>query len=439
MTCEQFNNLMHDYLDGLLSDEARQDMDRHVRECPDCLEALSEMKEVLKLLKDLPIEPLPENFEANLHEALVRESVALNLNKASHASFSARFKKWQRGLSYAAAVFLVGVVGLGGGSALLGNLNQKTASAVAMEESLDYGAAQDVNVALSSPQVSPMAPDLANTGAASNDSGRMKVAEGGTPEAPAEGEIAPTGASGTDAFTPGEIKRIQTAQLNLEVIDYQGAVDAFINHVTTFGGYVENSQTGTYTQRIGGKDVTLHEGFMVLRVPNEQFQALLTAIGDQGKVIYETSLVNDVTDQYRDTYQELKNLEVREGALREIMTKAKNVTEIIEVERELSRVRQDINNLGSQLKGWDRLVAMSTIHVNLREVRDTTSAVNPPEPGLMQRAKEAFVNTVNGMIEGFEKLFVGLVGLLPILVPVTLVAGLGLWYGARLRKRKNKA
>lgn len=444
MSCDQFKSQLHDYLDGALSAMEQDNLEAHAEACPECAKELSEMKEVLKLLKDLPIEPLPENFEANLHEALVRESAAMQHNpnqvhgqKAeARVNFKARFNKWQRGLSYAAAVFLVGIVGLGGAGSVLNNLQMKSAEAAVNE---------DLNVAYSGD-------NMGFAGAAKgNDSVtvtnmKLGAAPEAAPEAAADMALRETAtiqapsavAQPQDAFSPEAIKRIQTAQVNLEVTAYQAAMDSLTTHVSNLGGYIENSQTGTYTQRIGGQDITLHEGFVVLRVPAEQFQALQAAVGDLGKVVYSAAQVVDVTDQYRDTYNELKNLEVREAALRAIMAKAKTVTETIEVERELSSVRSSINALGTQLKGWDRLVAMSTITVNLREVRDTTSSVNPPQPGLFDRAREAFVNTINAMIESFEKLFVWTVGILPVALPVLLVGSGGFWIYRRRAKRRAK-
>lgn len=439
MTCEQFKSQLHDYLDGALSAKEQDNLEAHAAACPECAKELSEMKEVLKLLKDLPIEPLPENFEANLHEALVRESAAMQHNPdqvhgekpEARVNFKARFNKWQRGLSYAAAVFLVGIVGLGGAGSVLNNFQMKSADA-AVNEELNVSYSGD-NIGFAGAAEGVDANANLKMGAAPEAAADMAVRESATVEAPS------VATQPQDAFSPEAIKRIQTAQVNLEVTAYQAAMDSLTNHVTNLGGYIENSQTGTYTQRIGGQDVTLHEGFVVLRVPAEQFQALQAAVGDLGKVVYSAAQVMDVTDQYRDTYNELKNLEVRETALRAIMAKAKTVTETIEVERELSSVRASINALGTQLKGWDRLVAMSTITVNLKEVRDTTSSVNPPQPGLFDRAREAFVNTINAMIESFEKLFVWTVGILPVALPVILLGGGGYWIYRRRAKRRAKA
>lgn len=437
MTCEQFKSQLHDYLDGALSAKEQDNLEAHAAACPECAKELSEMKEVLKLLKDLPIEPLPENFEANLHEALVRESATLQQKSGARVNFKARFNKWQRGLSYAAAVFLVGIVGLGGAGSVLNSFQMKSAEAAVTEE-LNVAYSSD-NVGFAGAAEGADANPSLKMGAAPEAAADMATAQ---PQGAQDGRaVAPadTGANPQDAFSPEAIKRIQTAQVNLEVTAYQATMDSLTAHVSNLGGYIENSQTGTYTQRIGGQDVTLHEGFVVLRVPAEQFQALQAAVGDLGKVVYSAAQVVDVTDQYRDTYNELKNLEVRETALRAIMAKAKTVTETIEVERELSSVRASINALGTQLKGWDRLVAMSTITVNLREVRDTTSSVNPPQAGLFDRAREAFVNTINAMIESFEKLFVWTVGILPVALPVILLGGGGYWIYRRRSKRRTKA
>ncbi len=435
MTCDQIQEKMHDYLDGDLSSEMRAQIEAHLDDCPACKEAYSDLKEVLQLLKELPIEPLPENFEATLHEALERESKAIRQTVQNKVSpLRQRFKKWQRGLSYAAAVFLVGVVGLSGMdgfSSLLQNQSKMSDEAtveMASDSGVRSGApelmakSEDVNF---SESLSAVAPEEAPVDAPV-DTPIVSTALAPV-EAPAKSD---------DPFTPQEIKRIYSGQVSLEVTAYDQALNRVTKQVTDLGGYVENQQTGTYNQIIGGKDVLLHEGFVVLRVPAEHFNTVMTSLAGQGKVLNTSQQTSDITAEYRDTYQELKNLQVREASLREIMAKAANVTEIIEVERELSRVRQEINAYGSQLAGWDRMVAHSTIHVNIREVRDTTSAVNPPQAGLFARAREAFVKTVNAIIEGFDRLFVATVGAMPIVLPLLLVSVLGWFAYKRFLKRK---
>lgn len=421
MTCQSIQEKMHDYLDGVLPEELCADFEAHLGNCPECAKEVEALREVLQLLKEMPIEHLPEDFEATLHEALVRESETIK-NRQVDTTFKVRFKKWQKGLTYAAAVFLVGVVGLSGLNSMPSLLATKSAAPeMARSE----------------------APANEKLGIQFNESVMDNVEEAAPGAVGANMAFAPAEVEATsvevtsvesDPFTPEAIKRIKTAQITLEIKAYTETFERIGALVTNLGGYVENAQTGTYTEYVGGQSILLHEGYMVLRLPQENFEAVLNSVGEEGTVVSSAEQVEDITSFYRDTYQELKNLEVREASLRDIMAKASNVTEIIEVERELSRVRQEINRYGTQLNAWDRQVALSTIHVSLREVRDTTTVVNPPQKNLFESAKAAFVNTINQMIEWFEKLFIAFVGALPVLLPLTIL-GAVVWMGYKRRKK----
>jgi hypothetical protein len=64
--CSEFSEFYTDYIDGALNEEMRAEFDAHLNICPDCVKQLESFKSVITTLHELPIEPLPDDFNARL-------------------------------------------------------------------------------------------------------------------------------------------------------------------------------------------------------------------------------------------------------------------------------------------------------------------------------------------------------------------------------------
>jgi hypothetical protein len=81
----------------------------------------------------------------------------------------------------------------------------------------------------------------------------------------------------------------------------------------------------------------------------------------------DRSTGTDVTGTYVDLEARLKNLKTTESQLVEIMGKANNTKDILEVEKELSRVRGDIESYTAQMNTLKNRIDFSTITVTVSE------------------------------------------------------------------------
>lgn len=72
MNCEEFKNLISSYIEGDCSKNA--EFERHMDGCPQCREALEQTKKIMALCAALPEQPLPQGFEARLHQRLTQEA-----------------------------------------------------------------------------------------------------------------------------------------------------------------------------------------------------------------------------------------------------------------------------------------------------------------------------------------------------------------------------
>jgi predicted nuclease with TOPRIM domain len=81
----------------------------------------------------------------------------------------------------------------------------------------------------------------------------------------------------------------------------------------------------------------------------------------------------DVTEQYIDLKARLENAQREEKILLDFLNKATNVKDMLEIEKELSRIREQIEYYTGQLKYLESRIDYSTITIELSEPR-------PPAP-----------------------------------------------------------
>ena len=160
-------------------------------------------------------------------------------------------------------------------------------------------------------------------------------------------------------------KIIKTAILDIETLEFDETVSILTEKAARFGGYVEQSRT---------TGVRLHEtnngrsASMVLRIPSSRFMEFLNVIEDTGNMIHKEIGGEDVTYEYFDTEARLKSLKVQEDRLLSLLSKSEKLEEIIEVERELSHIRYQVETLTGTLKKYDDLIDYSTLTVRVIEV-----------------------------------------------------------------------
>ena len=190
---------------------------------------------------------------------------------------------------------------------------------------------------------------------------------------------------------PADRKVISNGSLFLQVEDVRAAAGAVRGVAEALGGFVEQFS-------VSGND-DFADGFVVVRVPQEQFFTAIDRIGALGDVLSESLGSQDVTAQFVDLDARLRSLQAEEARLIELLELADGVSDILLLERELARVRTDIERFQGQLNFLERQVALSTISVNLVPPRGVFT--EPPSASLTLEANnvEAVGDTIRGLAE----------------------------------------
>jgi len=156
-------------------------------------------------------------------------------------------------------------------------------------------------------------------------------------------------------------KLIRNAQLDLQVKSYQSAIDQVTALTKSAGGYVDTSSS----QRGGNGKL---QGTVVVKILPENLDAFLLKLRDLGEVQNQQVSTDDVTKAYYDTQARLVNSQKMELQLQELLKRENGkVSDLLAVERELGRVRGDIEQMQGQLKLYDFQVQYATVTMNIAE------------------------------------------------------------------------
>jgi hypothetical protein len=194
------------------------------------------------------------------------------------------------------------------------------------------------------------------------------------------------------------------------------------------GGYVESSSVQGTRLFDRGQPSRRTANFQI-RIPEEQFEAFMSAVGELGVVTIEQITGQDITGQYFDTETRVRTLKVQEERLLALLARADKLTDIIEIERELSRIRFDIESLTGTLKSWDHMVNFSRVSIDVYEVEELKEIEPKPETWF-DRISKAFRDSLKNLVSIFENLVIFLVAAIPYLL-VLAVIGWGVWKALR--------
>jgi len=277
---------------------------------------------------------------------------------------------------------------------------------------------QDGFVTLREPALPMEAPSRLDKTAASDSVAQGVVHRASALSAPA---TPAAGQASLEAMVASR-KLIRTAQLALEVKSYEDAAGALAQIAESNGGYLADAQAAR-----GGGDH--RRGTLTIRVPAERFGAAYAALKGLGKVETETVATQDVTKAYADLETRLRVKRDAEARLREILrTRTARLSDVLEAERELTRVTEEIEQAEGERRFYDQQVALSTL----------TAVLHEPEavirPGALAPLAEAFRGSVRLLAESAAALLYVVVLVVPWAAAGTLV-----WLSVRALRRRASA
>jgi hypothetical protein len=155
---------------------------------------------------------------------------------------------------------------------------------------------------------------------------------------------------------------IRTAQLTVAVPDMESALTQARAIASRSGGFV--SASDTHVEKVNGEDQTVAN--LKLQVRSDSADSAISDLRALGKVTAESSGSQDVTDEYVDLDSNLRNLQASESAILKLMDKATQIQDVLQLQRELTNVRGQIERIQGRKTYLERRTDMATITLALR-------------------------------------------------------------------------
>lgn len=133
----------------------------------------------------------------------------------------------------------------------------------------------------------------------------------------------------------------------------------------------------TYNEYTGSKEYR-----MTVKVPPDKFDAINDQLKAVGEVKGMSVSLEDVTKQYTDLDTRIKNRELELERLYVLYNRSDNISDLLDVEREITRVETDLELLKQEKQALVSRIDLSTITVAIYEEKPATQQITPSMEGL---------------------------------------------------------
>ena len=155
-------------------------------------------------------------------------------------------------------------------------------------------------------------------------------------------------------------KIIKNGDVEFETSNIQSTRRQVLKEALKLNAYIANDEEFKYNGRITNA--------ISLRVPSKKFEALLTATTEGVEKFDRKEIrAQDVTEEFIDLEARIKSKVELEIRYFELLNKAKNVKEMLEIETQLGELRTEIESMQGRLRYMKNSISYSTLNIKFYE------------------------------------------------------------------------
>ena len=190
---------------------------------------------------------------------------------------------------------------------------------------------------------------------------------------------------------------IYDADVTLVVEDFDGVPEKVERLVADAGGFVANA-------RLRGHSGDPRSGEWKVRLPVDGYAGFLEAARHLGELQSLAATSQDVSDQYYDLESRIRNKQKEEARLlKHLEESTGKLEEILSVEREVSRVREELERMEGRMRVLQDLAALTTVTLHVNEIKGYVPAQTPT---FALRVSRAFDGSWTALIAASQALVV---------------------------------
>jgi hypothetical protein len=190
---------------------------------------------------------------------------------------------------------------------------------------------------------------------------------------------------------PGDRKLIRNGEMTMQVRDIGAAMSRLREVIASVGGQTANQWERQ--NQYGGRTASVTS-----RIPANRLEEAVEAARALGQPRALTFTTEDVTAEYFDVTVRISTHKALEQQLVALLARASNrLSDLLEIERELARVREEIDRLEGRVRLWDNQVAMASLVITLEEPAPLVASTGGPLVTLGVSFLEAAENFVLAM------------------------------------------
>ena len=196
-------------------------------------------------------------------------------------------------------------------------------------------------------------------------------------------------------------KIIKTSYLRFETQDLDKTYKKVIQFVEQNQGFIQNDNSNKTHNRMSRN--------LEIRIPTINFQKTIDSISNYVS-FFDTKRISarDITEEFIDLEARLKAKQTLEKRYLELLSKANNVKEMLEIERELSNIREEVEAKQGRLKYLQSQVSLSTLNIEFYKIN--------VETGVAISYGSKMWNALKSGFNGISLFFLGILHVWPFII-----------------------
>jgi hypothetical protein len=206
---------------------------------------------------------------------------------------------------------------------------------------------------------------------------------------------------------PTEAKIIKTGNLRFESSNLENSFQTIQKSVAKHKAIIQNDNSGK-------DDYSVYRN-CTIRIPNQYFDALINEIS-QGVSHFDKKEISqqDVTEEYIDIEARMNAKKKLEARYLQLLAKASKISEMLEIEKQLAEIREEIEAKEGQLKYMQSQVSMSTVSIEMY-------TNNASESGATVSYGGKIWNEIKSGFNGLSSFLLGIISIWPFIIIFVLI------------------